>query len=115
MGIVLILTGFALRFYCEKILAKQFSLLVKIQKEHELITSDVYGHLRHPIYSAVLLKAFGFALMMNSALGLLALFVILIPSLFYRISVEEKALADHFGKEYTQYKKKTKALIPWVV
>lgn len=115
LGIVIILTGFALRFYSEKILARQFSLLVKIQKKHKLITADIYGHVRHPIYSALLLKAFGFALMMNSVWGMVALVFILLPCLLYRIFVEEKALGDHFGKEYIEYKKRTKALIPGVV
>jgi protein-S-isoprenylcysteine O-methyltransferase Ste14 len=32
----------------------------------------------------------------------------------YRISVEERALAEHFGDAYVVYQRKTKRLLPWI-
>jgi protein-S-isoprenylcysteine O-methyltransferase Ste14 len=38
----------------------------------------------------------------------------LLPSLVYRIKVEEKLLIEHFGTAYHQYMRKTKRLIPGI-
>ncbi len=114
-GIFFIVLGFVLRFYCEGFLQKQFSVFVAIQPKHELMTKGPYAYVRHPIYSAAIMKALGFVLLTNSVLGLVAFLIILIPALLYRISLEEKALVGHFGQDYLRYKKRVKALIPWVI
>ncbi|MBI5072758.1 isoprenylcysteine carboxylmethyltransferase family protein [Candidatus Woesearchaeota archaeon] len=115
LGFILFSLGLALRKYCERILSKQFSVFVAIQKEHQLIIIGPYKYIRHPIYSAGLLKAFGILLMTNSFLGFGVGVVLLFPALLYRIHIEEKTLLAHFGKKYELYKNTTKALIPHVL
>ena len=47
----------------------------------------------------------------------IAAIVRLVPVFFmfiYRINIEEKALRDQFGKNYSDYMKKTKRLIPFI-
>ncbi|MEK6921971.1 MAG: isoprenylcysteine carboxylmethyltransferase family protein, partial [Nanoarchaeota archaeon] len=91
-----------------------FSVFVVILENHQLITKGPYAYVRHPIYSAGILKAFGFVLVTNSFLGLFALLFLLIPALLYRLRVEEKVLVGHFGQVYLRYKKRVKAIIPYI-
>lgn len=114
-GVVLFIAGYALRLTSRIILHKQFSVFVAIQEEHKLITTGIYKYVRHPIYTAGIISFLGFILITNSALGLGTGFIIVLPALLYRIHVEEQMLIAHFGEEYTEYKKKVKALIPWLI
>jgi protein-S-isoprenylcysteine O-methyltransferase Ste14 len=38
----------------------------------------------------------------------------LLPELAYRMNVEEKLLAEHFGEEYINYVRRSKRLIPGI-
>ncbi len=114
-GIILFLIGYTLRLYSRISLQKQFSVFVALQKEHKLITTGIYNYVRHPIYTAGILSFIGFILITNSALGLLTGLLLVLPALLYRIHIEEKILIAHFGDEYVEYKKKVKALIPWII
>ena len=115
LGIVLFIIGYALRLTARIALHKQFSVFVALQKEHKLITSGMYHYVRHPIYTAGIISFLGFILIANSLLGLLVGLFLVFPALLYRIHVEEQILIAHFGKEYVEYKKKVKALIPWIL
>jgi protein-S-isoprenylcysteine O-methyltransferase Ste14 len=115
LGIILFILGYALRIYSRITLQKQFSVFVALQKEHMLITTGVYNYVRHPIYTAAIISFVGFFLITNSLLGLVVGFVLGFPALLYRIHIEEKMLIAHFGQEYINYKKRVKALIPWLI
>lgn len=112
LGIFFIVVGITIRIIASKTLGKQFSVFVKIKKKHRLITTGIYRYVRHPIYSAAILKAAGFILVTNSFIGLLVFVVVLLPAILYRIYVEETALLKTFGEEYIKYKKKVSGLIP---
>lgn len=115
LGIILFIAGYALRLTSRIMLHKQFSVFVALQKEHKLITTGIYKWVRHPIYTAGVISFIGFILITNSLLGLLMGIFLMLPALLYRIHVEEQMLIAHFGKEYVEYKKKVKALIPWLI
>jgi protein-S-isoprenylcysteine O-methyltransferase Ste14 len=68
----------------------------------------------HPAYAGYLVMALGLSLGYSSLAGLLTIIILLLPSLIYRINVEEKLLADHFGEVYRQYIQTTKHLIPGI-
>ncbi len=115
LGIILLVIGYALRMYSRITLREQFSVFVALQKEHKLITTGIYAHIRHPIYTAGILSFLGFVLIANTLLGLLLGIFLVFPALLYRISVEEKMLVAHFGQQYLEYKQNVKALIPGVL
>lgn len=58
--------------------------------------------------------ALGLGLGYSSLAGLLTIIILLLPSLIYRINVEEKLLTKHFGAAYSQYMHTTRKLIPWI-
>jgi protein-S-isoprenylcysteine O-methyltransferase Ste14 len=92
LGVVLFAAGGALRIWPVFVLGWRFSGLVAIQPGHTLVTTGVYGVIRHPSYLGLLVNSLGWALAFRSGVGLL-LTVLLIPPLLARIRAEEKAAA----------------------
>jgi protein-S-isoprenylcysteine O-methyltransferase Ste14 len=79
-----------------------------------LVQSGPYQFIRHPAYTGYLLMALGISLGYASLVGIILVLALLLPSLVYRIKVEEKLLIEHFGTAYHQYMRKTKRLIPGI-
>lgn len=111
LGVALFAAGGALRTWPVFVLGSRFSGLVAIQPGHKLVTSGVYGVIRHPSYSGLLVNSVGWALAFRSGFGLL-LTALLIPPLLARIHAEERLLRTYFGGEYDAYCSRTSRLIP---
>ncbi len=76
----------------------------------KLITSGPYRHIRHPMYSAVLLGAAALALTAPPAPAWLAWTALLLV-LLVKARLEERAMAEHHP-DYTAYRTRTKRLVP---
>lgn len=78
----------------------------------QLVQTGVYGIVRHPIYSGVIIGLFGMALIFGSWVGLLCAVVIL---LFFdaKSRREEKWLVDKYP-EYPAYRTHVRKLIPYI-
>ncbi len=111
LGVVLFAAGGALRIWPVFVLGHRFSGLVAIQPGHRLVTSGVYGVVRHPSYLGLLVNSLGWALAFRSGVGLL-LTALLVPLLAARIDAEERLLRTQFGDEYDVYRRRTSRLIP---
>lgn len=112
-GVVLFVGGGALRIWPVFVLGRRFSGLVAIQSGHELVTTGIYGVIRHPSYLGLLINSMGWALAFRSGVGLL-LTVLTIPPLLARIFAEERLLRSQFGAKYNAYTNRTWRLIPWL-
>ncbi len=113
LGVVLFAGGGALRMWPVFVLARRFSGLVAIQPGHTLVTSGVYGFIRHPSYLGLLVNSLGWALAFRSGVGML-LTTLHIPPLVARIRAEERLLCSYFGDEYEVYRSHTSRLVPGV-
>jgi protein-S-isoprenylcysteine O-methyltransferase Ste14 len=113
VGVALFLAGGALRIWPVFILGRRFSGLVAIQPGHTLVTTGIYGTIRHPSYLGALLYSVGWALAFRSGAGLL-LAALLIPPLLARIRSEERLLLSQFGVEYEGYRARTSRVIPGI-
>jgi protein-S-isoprenylcysteine O-methyltransferase Ste14 len=71
LGVALFAAGGALRIWPVFVLGKRFSGLVAIQPGHELVTTGIYGAIRHPSYLGLLVNALGWALAFRSGIGVL--------------------------------------------
>jgi len=111
LGVVLFAVGGALRIWPVFVLGNRFSGLVAIQPDHTLVTSGVYGVIRHPSYLGLLVNSLGWALAFRSGVGVL-LTALIIPPLLARIRAEERLLRTQFGSEYDAYRSRTSRLIP---
>jgi protein-S-isoprenylcysteine O-methyltransferase Ste14 len=111
LGVVLFAVGGALRIWPVFVLGRRFSGLVAIQPGHTLVTSGIYGIIRHPSYLGLLVNSLGWALAFRSGVGVLFT-ALLIPPLLARIRAEERLLRTQFGTEYDVYCTRTTRLIP---
>ena len=80
LGVALFVAGGALRLWPVFVLGHRFSGLVAIQPGHTLVTTGIYGVIRHPSYLGLLVNALGWALAFRSGVGVL-LTALLIPPL----------------------------------
>jgi protein-S-isoprenylcysteine O-methyltransferase Ste14 len=113
LGVVLFAAGGALRVWPVFVLGNRFSGLVAIQPGHALVTSGVYGVIRHPSYLGLLINSFGWSLAFRSGIGVI-LTLLLIPPLLARINAEENLLHGQFGDDYNAYCSQTWRLIPGI-
>jgi protein-S-isoprenylcysteine O-methyltransferase Ste14 len=111
LGVALFAAGSALRIGPVFVLGRRFSGLVAIQPGHTLVTTGVYGAIRHPSYLGLLVNSLGWGLAFRSVIGVL-LTALLIPPLLARIRAEEALLRSQFGGEYDAYCARTSRLIP---
>jgi protein-S-isoprenylcysteine O-methyltransferase Ste14 len=111
LGVGLFMAGGALRLWPVFVLGRRFSGLVAIQSGHTLVTSGVYGVIRHPSYLGLLVNALGWGLAFRAGVGVL-LTGLMIPPLLARIRAEERLLRTQFGNEYSAYCAQMSRLIP---
>jgi protein-S-isoprenylcysteine O-methyltransferase Ste14 len=111
LGVGLFAAGGALRIWPVVVLGRRFSRLVAIQPGHTLVTSGIYGVIRHPSYLGLLVNALGWGLAFRSGVGVLLTALMILP-LLARIRAEEKLLRTQFGDEYDAYCARTSRLVP---
>lgn len=113
VGLALSVAGVFLACWSRQILGRNWSSVVQIKQDHELIEAGPYRYIRHPIYTGLLLAILGSAFGVGDWRGLLALLIVFI-SFWHKFSVEERWLSEQFGERYFAYMGRTKALIPGV-
>jgi protein-S-isoprenylcysteine O-methyltransferase Ste14 len=113
LGLVLYVVGCVLRLAPVFVLGRRFSGLVAIQEGHELVTGGLYRVIRHPSYLGLLLGLFGWALVFRSAIGV-AGSLLFLPPLVARMNSEETLLESEFGERYSDYRRRTWRLLPFL-
>lgn len=95
-------------------LGKNWSISLDLRERHELVTSGLYRHMRHPMYTSIFLYALGQASVVpNWIVGpanLISFFVLVA----IRVETEERMMIDRFGDQYRNYMANTKRLIPHI-
>lgn len=114
-GCLVMVAGLAIRLRAIATLSKQFTVQVAIVQDHKIIDKGLYGIIRHPSYLGSLVTFAGLGLALENWLSLLVLLALPAAAIVYRISVEEKALLDHFGPAYRDYMRRTRRLIPGIL
>jgi protein-S-isoprenylcysteine O-methyltransferase Ste14 len=112
VGLVLCVAGIAFAIWARIHLGKNWSGTPSMKEGHELITSGPYRFVRHPIYTGMLVALVGSAL--ASGVIWLAILVVFLFNFLYRLPIEERYMMQLFPKEYPEYKKRTKKLIPFI-
>ena len=93
-------------------LGLNWSGTLELRSGHELITKGIYGSMRHPMYSAILLFDLAQGLLVHNWLaGWFALFSF--GSMYFRrVRREEQMMLQFFGEDYIAYARSTGRLIP---
>lgn len=114
IGYGLVIIGLATRWYAIYSLGRSFQVNVTIMKGQQLMKEGIYKWVRHPSYSGLLLYYIGLGLVMHNYISLSILIIGPFFAVAMRIPKEESFLADHFGKEYLDYCKSSRRLIPFL-
>lgn len=112
LGLSLLVAGIAIRWMAIYALGEYFTCTVVITDDHRLIRTGLYRHLRHPSYTGALVAHLGLGLSFTNWFSLALSSLPFLAAAMYRIHVEEQALSEAFGKEYLEYSRETKRLIP---
>ena len=112
LGLALMIAGAALSVGGILKLGNNLTALPYPKDGSMLVDQGPYAVVRHPIYSGLILGAFGWGLWLHAwltlafALGLLVLFDL-------KLRREERWLCERYP-EYAEYQKRVKKLVPWV-
>lgn len=112
-GAVLCLSGLGGAVWARRTLGDNWSSAVTFKRGHELIVRGPYNYVRHPIYTSMLLMVLGTALAigrLHAWIGLIVCFV----GFAIKLRQEEALMTRHFPDAYPAYRRRVKALVPFV-
>ena len=117
LGLVLYAAGCIFMLWARRTLGKMWGIStsqqVRLYDDHQIVQSGPYAFVRNPMY-------FGWWVAMVGLILLYPVWMVLLMFLFSLVAFigrahrEEAALSDRFGEAWTDYKKHTKFLIPFL-
>jgi protein-S-isoprenylcysteine O-methyltransferase Ste14 len=114
LGLAIVFAGAALRDWAIVSLGRYFRREVTIEPGQRIVRRGPYRVLRHPSYTGICLILAGFGLTFGSWVSAVVALLIVFLGLLPRIRVEEHALAQAFGSDYTTYATSTDRMLPHV-
>ena len=110
-GAAITALGLAFAVWARVHLGRNWSGVVTLKEDHELIRSGPYALVRHPIYTGLLLGFVGSVIARGEWRGVLA-FALVIGALWFKLRLEERWMIETFGDAYRRYHSEVPALIP---
>jgi protein-S-isoprenylcysteine O-methyltransferase Ste14 len=109
-GVALCLSGFGLAVNARRHLGRNWGMPMSRKEQPELVTSGPYAHIRHPIYTGLILAMLGSAIGVNVYWALL---LVLVGAYFiYSARREETVMLQLFPEQYAAYMARTGMLAP---
>ncbi|MGD1047314.1 MAG: isoprenylcysteine carboxylmethyltransferase family protein [Candidatus Krumholzibacteriaceae bacterium] len=115
LALVLLSGGLALRWAAIITLGRLFTVDVAIHSDHRIVQTGLYGLMRHPSYTGLLLAFLGLGVCLANWLSLLGLLLPITLAVVNRVMKEEQALLNSLGSDYAVYCARTKRFIPWLL
>ena len=112
-GLALASGGLVLALWARGQLGRNWSGAVTVKVDHELVRSGPYRLIRHPIYTGAILMYVGPALISGRLQGPLAIALVLL-AYARKIGLEERNLRSEFGAAFEEYRRDSRALVPWL-
>ncbi len=113
LGVIIVVFGMLIVFWATIYIKK--AILGEIEpKLNILIKNGPYRFIRHPVYLGMTIALLGVPLSLGNWLGIIAVFLLFLPSEIYRAKLEEKKLAIKFGTEWEYYVKRTNFILPFI-
>jgi protein-S-isoprenylcysteine O-methyltransferase Ste14 len=113
LGLAVTCGGLAFAVWARRTIGRNWSAIVTIKEDHELVTTGPYALVRHPIYTGLLLGFLGWATAVDRWRGPLAV-VIVYLALWRKYRLEERWMRERFGAAYDAYRTRVKALVPFL-
>lgn len=113
-GVTLAGAGMVFMVWARTVIGTNWSGRVTIKKAHQLVESGPYRLVRHPIYTGLLAAYLFTGLTWGDWRGLVAPAIAML-ALWRKMRLEETFLQAQFGPAYETYRRRTRALIPYVL
>jgi protein-S-isoprenylcysteine O-methyltransferase Ste14 len=110
-GVSMLALGLAFSVWARQHIGRNWSAMVTVKARHELVRSGPYAWVRHPIYTGLLAGFLGTAVLLDQWRGVLALSIAL-AALWRKLRLEERFMLETFGKDYADYRRRVRALVP---
>lgn len=111
-GVALLAAGSVIAILGARMHGRNLSPFPAPPVDGKLIRRGIYGKIRHPLYTAVILGGLGWALAWASWPSALAA-AALLPFLHAKSLHEERLLREKFA-DYRHYEARTKRFVPWL-
>jgi protein-S-isoprenylcysteine O-methyltransferase Ste14 len=111
LGLALVVLGLACSVAARVWLGNNWSGMVTLKQDHELIRSGPSQVVRHPIYTGLLLAILGSAIALGEWRRVVAL-ALVAAAILRKIAIEERFLTQQFGAAYARYRAEVPALVP---
>jgi protein-S-isoprenylcysteine O-methyltransferase Ste14 len=95
-------------------LGRQWRFDAGLNADHELVQSGAYRFVRHPIYASMLCMLLGTGLLIAPIPVLLLSVMLFLIGVEIRIRIEDALLASRFGEDFSEYKRRVPAYLPFV-
>ena len=113
LGVVLCAVGIAYAVWARRHIGQNWGMPMSMKEQPQLVRSGPYSRTRHPIYTGVLVALLGNSLALGPRwlvpTGVALLYLV------YAAHKEEDSMLDALPKEYSDYQRKTKMIIPFVL
>ncbi len=110
----LCMCGLGFTVWARVTIGKNWSGRVTLKEDHELIERGPYGIVRHPIYSGLTLMLLATALLIGH-LGAFAGVLLVFAGFWIKMAQEEWLMMRTFPDQYTDYRRRVKRIIPFVL
>jgi protein-S-isoprenylcysteine O-methyltransferase Ste14 len=109
-GAAIVAVGLAFAIWARHYLGRNWSGVVTVKQDHELIRGGPYRFVRHPIYTGLLAAFVGSAVARAEWRGVVAI-VIAWFALWRKLQLEERWMIEQFGDAYRRFRDEVPALI----
>lgn len=115
-GLFLVSVGQAVRSIAMLHAGASFNHKIQTRRaqSHLLVTTGIYGWLRHPSYFGFFYWGLGTQLVLGNTICFVVYSAVLFKFFQHRIKVEEEKLVQFFGDDYVEYRKRVGTLMPFL-
>jgi protein-S-isoprenylcysteine O-methyltransferase Ste14 len=111
LGLALTAGGAAISIWARLSLGTNWSGVVTLKDNHELIREGLYRWIRHPIYTGLLLGMIGTAVIRGHLRGWLG-FLLVLAAYYFKARREEGFLREEFGEAFEEHARHTGMFFP---
>jgi protein-S-isoprenylcysteine O-methyltransferase Ste14 len=113
-GAALVAIGLGFAIHARRVIGRNWSGIVTVKQDHELVREGPYRWVRHPIYTGLLAAFAGSAIARGEWRGIVAV-AIVFAAFWFKLRREERWMIQTFGEAYLRYRADVRALVPFVL
>jgi protein-S-isoprenylcysteine O-methyltransferase Ste14 len=114
LSVGIVLVGLFVLIWARRALGSSWSATPGNGENQQIVQSGPYKRIRHPMYTGFLTMVLGSAMAYGHLFGVLILAVFIL-GFCAKAMLEESILKRSIGRTYEEYRRKTKAFIPFII